>query len=55
MSNPIHSILMVLAFVLFLLAAFVPFGEPREPYRYRLVAAGLACWSLAIILTGFVK
>jgi hypothetical protein len=37
------TILLVFAFVLFAIAA----AWNAEPYRYRLVAAGLACWSLA--------
>jgi hypothetical protein len=36
-------ILLIFAFVLFVLAAF-PYPDPYEPYRYKLVAAGLACW-----------
>lgn len=36
------SILLVFAFVLFVLAA-VPY-PPSQPYAFRLVAAGLACW-----------
>lgn len=41
-------ILMVAAFVLFLLAAI---GVPI-PSRFNLIAGGLACWSLTIILGG---
>jgi hypothetical protein len=41
-------ILMVAAFVLFLLAAL---GIPSPP-RFNLMAGGLACWSLAVILGG---
>lgn len=36
-------ILLVFAFVLFVLAAF-PYPEPYEPYRFKLVAMGLAFW-----------
>lgn len=36
-------ILLVFAFVLFFLAAF-PYPEPYEVHRYKLIAAGLACW-----------
>lgn len=36
-------ILLVFAFVLFCLAAF-PYPEPYEPYRTKLIAAGLTFW-----------
>jgi hypothetical protein len=36
-------IFLTFALVLFLLAA-VPWAPPYEPWRLRLVAAGLACW-----------
>ena len=42
----VPAILMVFAFVLFVLAA-IPLASPYAP---RLVAAGLACWSLAVFL-----
>jgi hypothetical protein len=42
----ISTILLVLAFVLFLLAAA---GVPAPP-RFNLVAAGLACWVLASLV-----
>lgn len=38
-----HLVLLVFAFVLFVLAA-VLYPPPAEPYRSRLIAAGLACW-----------
>jgi hypothetical protein len=40
-----HLLLLVFAFVLFVLAA-IPF-TPTEPYWNRLCAAGLACWVAA--------
>lgn len=43
---PIPMILMVFAFVCFVLAAF----PASEPYRPRLVPLGLAFWSLVIVL-----
>lgn len=53
MNTPILStILMVFAFVLFVIAAFLAPADPNPQWR-RLVAAGLACWSLAIILVGW--
>lgn len=41
----IGTILMVFAFVLFVLAAI---GVPTPP-RYNLIAAGLACWMAALL------
>jgi hypothetical protein len=43
---PLHLILVILAAVLFFLAAAWPAPEPH-PYRPRLVAAGLFCWVLS--------
>ena len=43
------TILPVFAFVLFVLAAI---GVPNPPNRWNLVAAGLACWVLSILLAG---
>lgn len=43
---PVPLILMVFAFVCFVLSAF----PISEPYRPRLVPAGLAFWALTIIL-----
>jgi hypothetical protein len=45
----ISLILMVAAFVLFLLAAL---GIPSSP-RFNLMAGGLACWVLAQLLGSF--
>ena len=42
----IHLILLVLAFVLFLLAAI---NVPTGP-RPNMVAAGLACWVLSLLI-----
>lgn len=42
----INTILLVFAFVLFVLAAF------NVPARWNLVAAGLAFWVLSILLGG---
>jgi len=42
----LHLILLVFAFVLFCLGAWV------VPTRINLISAGLACWVLAEILTG---
>jgi hypothetical protein len=38
--------LMILAVVLFFIAA-VAWPAPVEPYRAKLIAAGLFCWSLS--------
>jgi hypothetical protein len=44
-----HGVLLVFAFVLFVLAALgVP--RPDPPTRYNLVAAGLACWVGSLFL-----
>jgi len=47
----IPLILMVAAFVLFILATI---GIPSPP-RFNLMAGGLACWSLAVLLMGAFK
>lgn len=41
----LHSFLIVLAAVLFFLGA-VP-GAPIEPYRLRVISAGLFCWAVS--------
>lgn len=43
------TILMVFAFVFFVLGAV---GVPEHP-RFHYVSAGLACWSLTLLLSGF--
>lgn len=48
MMGTVTLILLVLAFVLFMIAAFWP--VPPEPLRSRLVAGGLAAWVLAELL-----
>lgn len=48
MAN-LKLVLLVLAFVLFLVGAGVPFSEPQSPYRWRIVSAGLAAWVAALI------
>ena len=45
----LHLVLLVFAFVLFVLAA-LPY-PPAEPYWHRLVAAGLACWVAVLLFT----
>jgi len=45
-SAPVHLFLIVLACVLFLLAA-VAWQPPVEPYRIKLISAGLFCWAVA--------
>lgn len=44
----VSIILMVAAFVLFVLATV---GVPSPP-RFQMIAGGLACWVLAVILGG---
>jgi len=46
-SAPLHLILMVLALVLFFLAAFA-WPAPVEPYRLKLMAAGLFFGTLSL-------
>jgi hypothetical protein len=43
-------ILLVFAFVLFVIAALSNLAEP--PWKTRLVCAGLACWVLSELLKG---
>ena len=45
-AAPLHLILVVLACVLFFLGAFA-WPAPVEPYRTKLVAAGMFCWCLS--------
>ena len=47
MAN-LHMVLLVFAFVLFVLAAI---GVPNPPNRFNLVAAGLACWVGSLFLS----
>jgi hypothetical protein len=47
----VSLILMVAAFVLFVLATI---GIPSPP-RFNLMAGGLACWSLAVLLGATLK
>lgn len=49
MNAPWALILMVAAFVFFLISA-VAWVPPVEPWRNRMIAAGLACWTLALII-----
>jgi hypothetical protein len=43
---PIRMILMCMAIALFAIAAFA-WPAPIEPWRLKLVAGGLFCWSLS--------
>jgi hypothetical protein len=45
-SAPFRLFLIVLACVLFFVAA-VAWQPPIEPYRSKLIAAGLFCWAVA--------
>lgn len=49
---PVKLILLVLAFVLFLLASFLWWTVPESPHRTRLIAGGLACWVLSTFFGG---
>jgi hypothetical protein len=44
---PIRLILLVLAFVLFMLGSFLWWTAPDSPHRMRLISGGLACWVLS--------
>jgi hypothetical protein len=44
---PVKVILVVLAFVLFLLGSVLWWAVPDSPHRMRLISAGLACWVLS--------
>lgn len=46
----ISIILLVAAFILFVLAA-IPVAVPR----INLTAAGLACWSLSLLLNSYIR
>ena len=48
----LHLVLLVFAFVFFVIAAFIWWASPAEPRRTNLIAAGLACWVAAEIFTG---
>ena len=52
----INEILLVFAFVLFVLGGFLGWGPPANPgpwyTRFSLVSFGLACWVLSILLGG---
>jgi hypothetical protein len=45
-SAPLHLIFLILAMVLFLLAGF-GWPAPVEPYRVKLIGAGLFFWVLS--------
>lgn len=49
-----NTILLVFAFVFFCLGAFWgPYGTGTPWYgRFNLVSAGLACWTLSLLLAG---
>ena len=44
---PVRIILVVMAFVLFVLGAVAWWATPDNPNRFRLMSAGLACWVLS--------
>lgn len=49
-QSPVREFLFVLALVLFFLAAFpYPVGPSPifDPWRWRILAAGLFCWALS--------
>lgn len=51
MKAPIHLLLICAAILLFGFAMLGGWAAPEWPWRYRLVAAGLFCWSLSEIVT----
>lgn len=46
-NAPMRLFLLVLACVLFFIAA-VAWPAPVEPYRTKIIAAGLFCWAVAM-------
>lgn len=46
--NMLRLVLMIVALVLFVLAALGPQG--LEPVRQRLIAGGLFCWALTLVV-----
>ena len=48
-SSPVHMILIVFFIVLEATAAGIPFAAPNEPYRGRLIAAGLVFLGLSLL------
>lgn len=47
----LSTALLIAAFVLFVIAAI---GVPMPP-RFNLMAAGLACWTLSLLIGGVLK
>lgn len=47
--TPVRFFLVMLGVVLFFLAA-IPFPGPDNPWKSRLLAAGLFCWCLSTII-----
>jgi len=48
--TPVRFFLVMLAVVLFFLSA-LPFATPPEnPWKWRLISAGLFCWCLSTII-----
>jgi len=48
--TPVRFFLVMLAVVLFFLAA-VPYPpDPNNPWKFRLMAAGLFCWCLSTVI-----
>jgi hypothetical protein len=44
-----HTVGLILLVFFFVFEAIAAFVSPAEPYRVRLVAAGLACYALGLI------
>jgi hypothetical protein len=50
MDAPFHLILVILAILLFGIAAFVGSYPEPSPWHRRFIAAGLFCWALSTII-----
>ena len=50
--DKIPLILQVFAFVLFVVSAWLSSAPTVDPWRWRLIPIGLACWVASVIVSG---
>ena len=50
MKDPVRLFVFVLGLVLFFFGALAPW-PPVEPWRLRIVSAGMFCWALSTAIT----